>query len=160
MPELETWVGQTVRINDFLESFICSLLLILFSWLLHFVLQFLFPQKNKQQQTRNKARQRNTIKEGKGNDTKRKNCNMHRLLWNPSNLRAQGFDYTATVTKLAYSTSIIPSTCFGKAETYNYKCTGNLRRQHTRCFQKRNISVDCCRKRTFETSTEMSGFKQ
>jgi hypothetical protein len=57
----------------------------LFSWLLHFVLQFLFPHKNKQQQTRNKARQRNIIKESEGNDTKRKDCNMYGLLWNPSN---------------------------------------------------------------------------
>jgi hypothetical protein len=54
----------------------------LFSWLLYFVLQFLLSQKNKQQQARNQARQRNIIKESEGNDTKRKDGNTNKQLWN------------------------------------------------------------------------------
>jgi cbb3-type cytochrome oxidase subunit 3 len=69
-------------INDFIEYFICSLLLILFSWLLHFVIQFLLSQKNKQQQTRYQARQGNLIEESEANDTKRKDGNMNKQPWN------------------------------------------------------------------------------
>jgi len=65
-------VGGHDGMKEFLESFICSLRIILFSWLLHFVLQFLLSQKNKQQQTRNQARQRNITKESDGNDTKQR----------------------------------------------------------------------------------------
>jgi hypothetical protein len=61
--------------DDSVETSIFSLVFVLLSWLL------CFWQKNKQQRTRNHARQRN-IKESEGNDTIRKDGNMYKQATN------------------------------------------------------------------------------
>jgi hypothetical protein len=87
-------VGGHDNIKDFLEPFICSLLseafylLFIFNFVSFsatFVPQFLSSKKNKLQQTRNQAGQRNIIKESEGNDTKRKEVNKTKQLWNHTN---------------------------------------------------------------------------